>query len=54
MHRRVVLLASVALVLVLAATVPAPAAPVTPYDAKAFAEAQNAGKSIVIFVHAPW
>jgi hypothetical protein len=52
MHRRVVLLAVVALVL--ATTVPAPAAPVTPYVAKAFAEAQNAGKSIVVFVHAPW
>jgi hypothetical protein len=51
MHRRVVLLAVVAMVL--ATALPAAAA-VTPYDAKAFAAAQNAGKSIVVMVHAPW
>ena len=52
MDRRVVLLAIVSLLLT--TTVPAPAAPVAHYDAKAFTEAQNAGKSIVVMVHAPW
>ena len=52
MHRRVVLLGMASLVF--ATTVPASAAPVASYDAKAFADAQNAGKSIVVMVHAPW
>jgi thioredoxin 1 len=43
----------VALVLALSAGSPAPA-DVVAFDAKAFAEAQEAGRSIVIAVHAPW
>lgn len=43
------------LVLVVAISHPmlAPAA-VVPFDAKAFAEAQEAGRGVVVFVHAPW
>ena len=34
---------------------PAPAtAGVVPFDAKAFAQAQDAGRSVIVFVHAPW
>jgi hypothetical protein len=52
MRRRIAVL--VVLVLVAAVgPVPAPAA-VAPFDAKAFAEAQEGGRSIVIAVHAPW
>jgi hypothetical protein len=53
MHRRIAVLAVLALLLtlVLPGSVPAAAAP---FSAKAFADAQNAGKSIVVFVHAPW
>jgi thiol-disulfide isomerase/thioredoxin len=32
----------------------APASPMTPYDKQAFLDAQNAGKPIVVFVHAWW
>jgi hypothetical protein len=47
--------AFVALVLVLAIGGPALApAAVAPFAAKAFAEAQEAGRSIVVAVHAPW
>jgi hypothetical protein len=42
----------------LAAMVVAPSGParadVKPFDAKAFAAAQDAGKGIVVHVHAPW
>jgi thiol:disulfide interchange protein len=31
-----------------------PAAPMAPYSKQAFADAQNAGKPIVVFVHAGW
>lgn len=30
------------------------AAPIAPYSKQAFTEAQNAGKPIVVFVHASW
>ena len=43
------------LVLLLALAVAAPGrAAVRSYDAKAFAAAQTAGKSIVVHVHATW
>jgi hypothetical protein len=43
----------VALVLSIGLGAPAPAA-VVAFDAKAFTEAQETGRSIVIAVHAPW
>jgi hypothetical protein len=43
----------VALVLALGLGTPAPA-DVVAFDAKAFTEAQETGRSIVIAVHAPW
>ena len=30
------------------------ATPMVPYSKASFAEAQNAGKPVVVFVHAPW
>ena len=52
MPRRLVMLA--AIVLVLAAAIPAPAADVKPFDAKAFEAAQAAGESVVVVIHATW
>jgi hypothetical protein len=53
MHRRLAVL--VLLALMLGTMLPAPAsAAAVPFSTKAFAEAQGAGKSIVVFVHAPW
>src|SRR5262245_38431071 len=44
-----------AVLLVLAlGTAPGGAAPMSPYSKQAFAEAQEAGKPIVVFVHAGW
>jgi hypothetical protein len=43
----------VALVLALGLGAPAPA-DVVAFDTKAFTEAQETGRSIVIAVHAPW
>ena len=51
MHRRRLIIGVFALTLVPAS---ARAAEVKPFDAKAFAAAQEAGQSIVVEVHAPW
>jgi hypothetical protein len=53
MRHRILALVAVALVVGVVAPGLAPAA-VAPFDAKAFAEAQDAGRGIVVFVHAPW
>jgi hypothetical protein len=50
MRRR---LAALVVLLLIAAGRPAPAA-VLPFEAKAFADAQAAGRGIAVFVHAPW
>jgi hypothetical protein len=52
MHRRELLIGSLALVL--ASSAVAGAAEVQPFDAKAFAAAQEAGQGVVVYVHAPW
>jgi hypothetical protein len=44
----------VALVLALGVGAPAAPADVVAFDAKAFTEAQETGRSIVIAVHTPW
>ena len=52
MERRIVI---IALVIALAAVLPLPThADVKPFDAKAFADAQAAGRSIVVAVNADW
>ena len=51
MHRRRLILGALALGFVPA---PARADEVKPFDAKAFAAAQEADHSIVVEVHAPW
>ena len=52
MYRRLVVLMLVFMAL---AAAPAPAAAdVLPFDAKAFADAQAAGQSVVVEVHATW
>lgn len=51
MYRRYLILGALSLTLVPAST---RAAEVKPFDAKAFAAAQEAGQSIVVEVHAPW
>ena len=53
MHRSVVTSFAVTLLVALALVVPAHAE-VKPFEAQAFADAQAAGKSIVVHVHAPW
>ena len=52
MHRRTLVLGALAL----AITGPpeARAAAVVPFDRSAFVAAQDAGKPIVVFIHAPW
>lgn len=52
MHRRHLMLGSLALFVAPAG--PVGAAEVKPFDANAFAAAQEAGQGIVVFVHAPW
>jgi hypothetical protein len=52
MHRRHLLLGSLAALLLPAA--PASAGAVRPLDPDAFRSAQDAGQGIVVFVHAPW
>ena len=54
MDRRTLLVASLAVVALGGTAVPAPAGDVVNFDPKAFAAAQEAGDSIVVFVHAPW
>jgi len=53
MHHRIAALVVLVLFLAIGGPALAPAA-VAPFDAKAFAEAQEAGRSIVVAVHAPW
>ena len=53
MNSRATVSFAVALIVTLALVVSAHAE-VKPFDAKAFADAQTAGKSIVVHVHAPW
>jgi len=53
MRHRIAALVVLVLVLAIGGPALAPAA-VVPFDAKAFAEAQEAGRSIVVAVHAPW
>ena len=52
MHRRTLVLGAVALAL--APSSASRAAGIQPFDKAAFTAAQDAGKSIVLFVHAPW
>jgi hypothetical protein len=52
MQRRQLLIGSLALVV--AGPDVVCAAEVKPFDAKAFAAAQEAGQGIVVHVHAPW
>lgn len=53
MRHRIAAFVSLVLVLAIGGPALAPAA-VAPFDAKAFAEAQEAGRSIVVAVNAPW
>jgi hypothetical protein len=53
MHRHLALLALLTLVLAIGLPAPAPGAMV-PFDAKAFADAQSAGQSIVVAINATW
>jgi hypothetical protein len=52
MHRRALVLG--ALGLALAGSRRTWAAGIRPFDKNAFTAAQDAGKPIVVFVHAPW
>ena len=54
MERRTLIVTSLACVALGGTSVPAPAGEVVPFDPKAFAAAQQAGESIVVFVHATW
>ena len=54
MDRRTLIVASLAFVALGGTAVPAPAGGVVPFEPKAFAAAQEAGDSIVVFVHATW
>jgi hypothetical protein len=51
MHRRQLILGALAFTFV---STSASMAEVKPFDAKAFAAAQEAGQSIVVEIHAPW
>jgi hypothetical protein len=52
MHRRTFIVGTLGLTFGI--TPPAGAAGLVTFDAKAFAAAQDAGRPIVVFVHAPW
>jgi hypothetical protein len=52
--KRPIIALSVLAVLLMAALPVSTSAAITPYDAKAFADAQAAGRSIVIAVNADW
>ena len=52
MHRRHLVLGAIALMST--PVLPARAGEVKAFDPKAFAAAQEAGESTVVFVHAPW
>jgi len=51
MSRRLFLLLAVPILVAFGASA---RADVAPFDAKAFADAQRAGKGVIIHVHAPW
>jgi hypothetical protein len=53
MRHRIAALVALVLFLAIGGPALAPAA-VVPFDAKAFAEAQEGGRSIVVAVNAPW
>jgi hypothetical protein len=53
MHRHLALFALLTLGLTIGLPATAPGAMV-PFDAKAFADAQNAGQSIVVAINATW
>ncbi len=52
MHRRTLIVGTLSLAI--AGAWPAGAGQVVSFDRTAFAAAQAAGRSIVVFVHAPW
>jgi hypothetical protein len=52
MHRRTLVLGTLSLALAGPSAVWA--AGIRPFDRGAFIAAQDAGKSIVVFIHAPW
>ena len=52
MHRRTLIVGTLSFAL--AGTRPAGGGEVVTFDPKAFEAAQEAGQSIVLFVHAPW
>lgn len=52
MHRRTLIVGTLGLAF--AGTLPAGAGGIVNFDRKAFAAAQEAGRSIVVFVHATW
>ncbi len=52
MHRRIIALAVLAIVVTAGPAIAS--ADVVPFDAKAFAAAQEAGRSIVVAINAPW
>ncbi len=52
MHRRTLIVGTLGLAL--AGTLPAGAGEVVTFDRQTFAAAQEAGRPIVVFVHAPW
>lgn len=54
MNRRTLIIGAVALTAASTAGVAARAAEVAAFDSSAFRAAQDAGASIVVFVHAPW
>jgi hypothetical protein len=54
MDRRALIVTSLAFVALGGTVAPAPAGEVVPFDPMPFAAAQDAGDSIVVFVHAPW
>lgn len=52
MHRRTLIVGTLGLAL--AKTLPAGGGEVVNFDRKAFTAAQEAGRPIVVFIHAPW
>jgi hypothetical protein len=52
MHRRTLVLGALAWAVTGSST--AAAAGIRPFDRSAFIAAQDAGQSIVVFIHAPW
>jgi thioredoxin 1 len=52
--RRVVSIVFALMMALVLLPAPSPAAPMTTYSKQAFVDAQNAGKPIVVFVHASW